>query len=160
MLTAEYVRERLLYDPETGIFTWRNGPRAGKQAGWANRRGYIVICVDDINQYGHRLAWLYVTGELPSALIDHRDQNRGNNRFANLREAGSDQNQFNRGKSRTSKSGIKGVFQVKGRWLASIRAGAGRRFYLGSFDTKEMAAVAYADAALRLHGEFSHIPGG
>ena len=61
-LTAERLRELLLYDPETGVFTRRIGAgsaRAGVLAGSAHIEYYRAIHVDGRSYLAHRLAWLY-----------------------------------------------------------------------------------------------------
>lgn len=57
-----------------------------------------------------------------------------------------------------STSGIKGVYWAErlnktSPWLVQVRA-HGKLHYVGYFKTKEEAASARREAALRLHGEF------
>lgn len=167
-LTAEYLRSRLHYDPESGIFTWLpvvgntksaqvfNGKCAGRRAGSIGPKGYVNIKINKIKCYAHVLAWLYMTGEWPEHEVDHRDRCRSNNAFRNLREATESQSMWNTGIRSDNTSGHKGVYwhgQAE-RWGAAI-ASAGKRVYLGLFDTKEAAAAAYRSASLERHGEFS-----
>ena len=59
----------------TGIFTVikrrRNQLQIGDVAGHKNKRGYLVLFIDGYGYLGHRLAWLYMTGEWPLDEIDH-----------------------------------------------------------------------------------------
>lgn len=111
-LTAEYVRAILDYETETGLFRWKtrsfddgritkiwNTKHAGKIAGTVCVQGYVAIGVDDHPRKAHRLAWLWVTGEWPVE-VDHKDRNRANNRWSNLRHADDSTNQHNRGISK------------------------------------------------------------
>ena len=88
--------------------------------------------------------------------IDHVDGNGLNNRRNNLRAATTAQNQRNQGIDRRNKSGVKGVWWVgsQQKWRAGITVDR-KRYYLGSFSSKEDAAAAYDMAAARLHGEFA-----
>lgn len=112
--------------------------------------------IDGRNYKAHRVAWLLMTGAWPTKEIDHRDHDGLNNRWVNLREATSSQNKMNQRKGTLSLSGIRGVFLDKrdGRWFARVTVN-GRHHHLGRFSSKEQAAIAYADAAPRLHGEFA-----
>ena len=97
MVSAERLRELLHYDPETGIFRWRNwrtGP-AKETAGRPSQR-YLQIQVDGRRYQAHRLAILYVTGVWPPDVVDHIDGDGFNNRIANLRSATKSQNLHNR----------------------------------------------------------------
>jgi hypothetical protein len=158
MLTAARVHELLTYEPATGIFRWRvsrrGGVKAGDVAGCIDPLGYVMITVDDVRYRAHRLAFLYMTGEWPAASTDHRDGDRSNNRWANLREATHGQNSANRGT--WSKSGHKGASRNGNRWQAKIQH-EGQSYYLGTFDTVREASAAYAEAAYALHGEFARV---
>jgi hypothetical protein len=161
LLNAERLRKQVSYDPETGEFRWRLSgrgrfKRSGEVAGRLNERGYIRLSVDGNECYGHRLAWLYMTGEWPENEIDHINRVRSDNRFANLRAATTSENRRNtKGiPSRRIHSRFKGVSRERGRWVAKISTD-GKTVRLGLFDTEEDAAGAYRLAAERHHGEFA-----
>lgn len=91
-ITLEHLRKILHYDPASGRFTWLRATswrvRVGAVAGSVNKRlGYVVIGIGGVTYYAHRLAWLYVHGEMPSDQIDHIDGDRANNALVNLRKA-------------------------------------------------------------------------
>ena len=155
-LTQERLKELLSYDSETGIFTRKvslsRSTWIGQIAG-TNSDGYLKISVDGLYYKGHRLAWLYIHGRWPAEQIDHIDGNRGNNAFANLREATTRQNTQNRKyASRTTMSGLLGVhYRPKSnRWVASIRID-GNPKYLGYFSSPAEAHAAYLAAKRKFH---------
>ena len=155
-LTAERLRKVLNYDPATGIFRWRitrPGVRAGIAAGCRGRKGYHQIRIDRTLYQLGRLAWLYKTGKWPKLVLDYINGNRADIRWANLREATRAQQ---RSKSRPrNKLGVKGVWKTKsGRYVAEIKV-AGKKTYLGLFDTIEKASTAYARAAKDTFGQFA-----
>lgn len=166
--TAEEIRALLDYDPKTGIFRWRErtgrtsrftGVVAGSMCRRRNRE-YIEIRLPPHRKLflGHRLAWVYMTGQWPENHVDHIDLIGTNNAWDNLREATNSENLFNRGKTSRNTSGYKGVWLHRrlGKWCAEIKA-SGHRHRLGTFETPELAAAAYAEAAKRLHGEFANV---
>ena len=96
LINADGLRRLFHYNPLTGIFTrliavaGRGGGRVGDRPGWVKPGrygGYLLICVERRIYRAHRLAWLYMTGNWPSAFLDHVDLNKKNNIFSNLREA-------------------------------------------------------------------------
>ena len=96
-------------------------------------------------------------GAIPEGIdIDHRDRNKANNRIANLRKATASQNLFNSPKRTRNTSGVKGVSLNRNKWQARIMVN-GVDIRLGRFVSKGMAAVAYAKAAIRYHGEFARV---
>ena len=160
MLTADILRERLYYDPETGLFTWvsKKSPKSrvkvGTTAGTIESYGYRIIKLYGKIYKAHRLAWLYMTGEWPAELIDHINGNRSDNRWGNLREATPAQNVMNM--KPVGASGAKGVCWHKKdkKWQAAIRH-RGTTLYLGQFNSRDEAARVYAVAARDLFGEFA-----
>lgn len=161
MLTAERVRELLNYDPETGVFQWRK-PRAqaiGKsEAGTINASGYRIMNVAGKLYRAHRLAWLYVYGEMPDGMIDHINGVRSDNRIANLRLADNGKNQMNAKRRSDNKSGYRGVswHRKASKWSAEIWCD-GEKHYLGLFECEKDAHAARVEAAKRLHGEFARV---
>jgi HNH endonuclease/AP2 domain len=146
-------------EPETGNFIWRRKDRwNGRKAGTINKRdGYRRICVDGEIMLAHRLVWFYVHGAWPDDIydLDHKNQNRLDNRLSNLRLGTRPQNQFNVGPRKTNKSGFKGVSRrANGKWWAKIGAN-GKVYSLGIHDDPAVAHQAYVAAAKRLHGEFA-----
>jgi hypothetical protein len=149
MLTAEVLREALHYDPLTGVFTWRKPhPRArcvkvGQRAGYVRPDGYVVIRVFE-SHLAHRLAWLYVHGVWPERFIDHRNEDRADNRIANLRDvtnAVNLQNQHHPQKNSTT--GYRGVYRDRTGCFGARLKCRGVTYHLGTYATPEQAHVAY-----------------
>ena len=97
MLSHERLKEVLEYDPGTGISTWlvdRTGTaRAGARAGCIHKSsGYRVIRIDGKLYREHRVIFFWMTGKWPDKEVDHRDLDKSNNRWHNLREATRSQN--------------------------------------------------------------------
>jgi hypothetical protein len=148
----------LSYDPITGVFTWREsssrGVRIGSVAGNRTSRGYIRITISGKKYAAHRLAWLFVHGELPDAEIDHINLNPSCNKISNLRVATRSQNNANR-RSMSRTGGYKGVSQTPcGRFIAKCRVN-GKQIYLGSFESAELAHKAYINCAAMIYGDFA-----
>lgn len=159
-LTQARLKELLHYDPITGSFTWIvNRGRLtckGKQAGYMHHSGYLCLTIEDADYRAHRVAWLYVHGEWPASILDHKDRNRANNAFDNLRLCGShSENSENRGLRKDSSTGYPGVTCRKGRcqynpYEARLQKD-GKRLHLGNFGTPEEAYEAYLFAKKHLH---------
>jgi hypothetical protein len=157
-LTAEWLRENLAYEPDTGSFLWKvGGPgrMRGKVLGTKIWSGYLVMKVDGTVYYAHRLAWLYVHGEWPAKSLDHIDGNKANNAISNLRLATSAQNAARR-KTTRKIAPSRGVFPHGVGFVARIHKG-GKRHYLGYFATAEAAKAAYEAKATEIYGEFAHV---
>lgn len=87
--------------------------------------------------------------------IDHINNDKLDNRKANLRICTQAENARNRPRPSNNKSGFKGVIwreHTKGFSASIVRDG--KRTYLGYFHTAEDAARAYNRAAIEKHGEF------
>jgi hypothetical protein len=97
-----------------------------------------------------------MTGSWPLIDVDHRDTNRGNDRWENLRLATSSQNAANGKLRSTNKSGAKGVHydKARGKWVARTMKDY-RHIFLGRFGSIEEAQAAYAAASSEVFGEFA-----
>lgn len=156
-LTAAQVRTLLAYDPETGIFTWvrpRKGMKKNAPAGSVKANGYLQVGISRRYYSLHRLAWLITTGKWPIAQIDHKNGNKLDNRWSNLREASRSQNMWNRRKSAANTSGFKGVRWEAKKWRVRLKY-HGKLLHIGFFDTVEAAHAAYCEAAKQYYGEFA-----
>jgi len=159
VITQARLKELLDYDPLTGVFVWKvqRGGTAyvGSVAGRTSTDGYIEISVDGVRHGAHRLAWLYVYNKWPRKEMDHINLVKNDNSIGNLREATRAENTRNIGLPNRNTSGFKGAFFKKatGRWTAAIRYNGVQR-HLGTFERREDAAAAYAEASRRLHKDF------
>jgi hypothetical protein len=152
---VERVRELLDYNPLTGEFFWRvtvnaNGAHAGDNAGRLVNGRYRAIVINKQQYLAHRLAWLLSYGADPGNFdVEHKDEDKTNNRLDNLRLATRSQNKANQRKPKGY-----GLCKSTGRWLARIKV-AGKQLYLGRFATEEEARQAYVSAKLHHFGEFA-----
>lgn len=121
----------------------------------AMKDGNIYTRIDGRIALMHRL----IMNAPESLEVDHADGNRLNNQRTNLRLATSSQNKCNRGPRKDNKSGFKGVSWHSQRecWTARIKQPHGKYLFLGLYDNKEQAALAYNLAAMELHKEFAFI---
>lgn len=146
----------LSYDPCTGIFTnkvWRSSNAvAGSVAGAMQNKGYLTIWLDGRRYMAHRLAWLYVYGELPEKQIDHTNREKSDNRIANLRLADNSENQQNVAMTSNNKSGAVGVYWHKknNRWFSQIIVNR-KTIHLGSFTDFNEAVMARKRAEMEYH---------
>lgn len=174
LVTLDWLKERLSYDPLTGLLTWKvrpvlsssdktfNKKYAGKTAGSLRPSGYVVVCFHvagrDLPVKANRIIMSFEMGWLLSEdeIVDHEDRVRSNNKLINLRYCGVGDNSKNVSISKRNTSGFKGVFwhNGAGRWMSQIKSD-GKLKYLGLFESKEKAALAYDEAAVLLHGSFA-----
>ena len=153
------VRELFNFDPDTGVFTYKQVPRntgfkIGDEAGYIRDGKYRMIKIDGRPYYAHRLAWFYMYGVWPAKIIDHINGNKQDNRIANLRNASMSQNKSNGETYANNTSGYKGVVKCGKRWKAQITHN-NKVIYLGLHDTKEEAHQAYLLAAKGLQEDFA-----
>lgn len=158
-ITQSQLKDLVLYDSETGVFTWRRkfGRKivVGSVAGHVCKRfGYVKLGVNGRIYMAHRLAYLYMTGAFPESFLDHINGNRADNRWENLRDADAQLNNQNHrhASSHNKSSGLLGVSwrQSKGKWRASITVDR-RSKHIGYFGSSEEAHAAYVAAKRVLH---------
>lgn len=168
MISQARLKKLLTYEADTGVFVWLardrnespsenawrgfNSRYAGSVAGCIKSNGYRVIMVDKQQIYAHRLAWLYVSGAMPTEMIDHIDGDTLNNAFANLRPVSCLENNHNRSMTKVNRSGVNGVHWSNSNngWVAQIKVEY-KVIHLGTFLTIRDAAAARKQAE-RDHG--------
>lgn len=88
-------------------------------------------------------------------VVDHTNGDGLDNRMCNLRLATPSQNNMNRKVGLNGKTGIRGVHYSEDRGVYYARITVkGKNIFLGTFNTAEEAAHAYADASAKYHGEY------
>ncbi|WP_163331890.1 HNH endonuclease [Klebsiella aerogenes] len=151
-ITQDELKALVRYDPDTGCFhhlVARKNVRAGDVAGGLDMEGYIRLRLNGRRYKAHRLAIFYMTGEWPKA-VDHKNKNRSDNRWCNIRPCSLSENNQNPGVSPKNKSGCSGVHWHgrQKKWIAAIQIDR-KKLHLGSFSSKE-EAEAVAVAAFRV----------
>ena len=153
MISAERVSQLLHYDEETGLLTWKVAQsrrvKVGHVAGCVKKRSpasgpsYRYVKIDGRTYAAHRIAWLFITGTMPSWEIDHIDGDGTNNRKNNLRDVRHVENCRNQKFRSTNKTGVMGVEWDAERhmWRATIKVN-GRRRHIGRYDRFEDAVNA------------------
>lgn len=160
-LTQDKLKEKLHYDPDTGVFIWVVPPapsvKLGDTAGCLDSQGYIVIKWKDIQYKAHRLAFLYMTGAFPPEQTDHINGVRDDNRWENLRAVTCQENQRNRKLPKDNTSGVMGVTRRNKdkTWEVSIRI-PGKRLYIGRFSDFSEAVCARKSAENKYNFHVNH----
>lgn len=154
ILTQEYLKKVLHYEPETGNFfhkVTQGHSICGRLAGCTSR-GYRKIRVLDRLYQAHRLDWFYMYGQWPDGELDHNHGNRGDNKVAKLRSATYSQNRANSNHWKYGNTSIRGIHKCKnGKYQARCNSK-----YLGTFKTLDEAIVARLDAEKRYQGEYAY----
>ena len=152
--TAEQLRSKIAYNPETGALVWkiaRNSNLIGTESRSLDKSGYVQVHVLKRTLKGHRLAWLLHFGEWPNHDIDHINGDRADNRIENLRQVLNAVNcQNKRSPLPSNKLGILGVSWQKGAYRAAVTINR-KQHHLGRFATAEQAHAAYVAAKRLLH---------
>jgi hypothetical protein len=148
------LKEYLFYNPETGVFSCikpsgkrKVGDRVGAVSG-----GYLQIGFGMYRERAHRLAWLYMYGEMPK-VIDHINGNRSDNRLCNLRNVTQQENVQNyRNVPKHNNTGYLGVsyFKATNKFSAYVTNNY-KKIHLGYFDDPKVAHEAYLTAKRKLH---------
>jgi hypothetical protein len=161
-LTQKIVRELFEYR-EDGNLIWKYHPKnknlIGKVAGCVdNYSGYVRVSILGKSWRAHRIIFLYHNGYLPKfpMTVDHI-KNKNDNRIENLREADQNQQQHNKGLTKSNTSGVKGVSWNKRneKWEAQLKF-EGKKLHVGYFIDIKEAETAIKKLREQLHGEFAN----
>lgn len=160
-LSLETLKHRLLYNPETGVFTRKClmvGSSMGSVCGSLKPSGYVVVRVDGEYYRAHRLAWFYQYGKWPTGDVDHINRNRSDNRIENLRESDRSENLCNSSVRSDNTSGVKGVHFNRTNRTYTVRVQKnGACFEKHGIKTLEHAASIAKSARLSMHGAFANL---
>jgi hypothetical protein len=128
---------------------WRTQICRYKDREWT----YAVSKVGKKLLYMHRL----ILNAQKEEVVDHINHDTLDNRRSNIRICTQRQNMQNSVRPSNNTSGFKGVFfDKKYGWRVQIRVD-GRKKEIGHFQTAELAAQAYDEAARKYHGEFARL---
>ena len=154
-LTREDLTKRIKYNPETGHSTYLEsaGCRVvGDVVGSSPGVGYVAISIGKRRALYHDMVWFYVTGDWPVVDVDHKDGDKRNNRWDNLRLATRSQNASNAGLRLDNELGVKGVRLLKDTGKYQVRV-SGKSY--GCYEDLELAELVCHEARLSVHGEFA-----
>ena len=157
-ITQEELQRLFTYNGRNLCWKVTRGmAKAGKVAGTVNSRGYIHIRINNRFYQANRLVWIFLTGETLTEfdIIDHKDQDRTNNAFSNLRKCSNSQNGCNSKTPKTSSTGVKNVHRVGDRGFR-IECKLNGKIYNSPIYTDVNKAIADRDEFVkRIHGEFA-----
>ena len=158
-ITLERLKKLAHYDAATGQFVLkkhRTGTtrKVGDVLGSKTKSGYLEACFDQRTYYLHRLAYFYMTGEVPQT-VDHINGNGMDNRWGNLRSVTQQQNMENIKKMRPDNTtGYRGVHRWHGKYRGKIVVNK-KQIHLGTFSTAEEAAKAYEAARPTIYSYYA-----
>jgi hypothetical protein len=128
----------------------------GQIAGNPDAKGYLKVTHKGKGYCVHRIIYLLQHGNCPD-FIDHINGIKDDNRIENLREADISTNHYNCKIPVHNTSGAKGVHKLKRQTGYQARINFdGKRKYLGTFPTFELADEFVSLARDMLHGDFAN----
>lgn len=159
-MTQTELKDILHYNQDTGVFLWlvsKGRMKAELVAGSPDGCGHLQIKINKKQYKAHRLAFLYMNGEMPSDEVDHINGCPSDNRWENLREVSRKENGENLKLSLKNSSGFRGVCfnKARNKFQADV-IHFGKHHYLGLFDTAQEANEAVKIARSKL---FTHDTG-
>jgi hypothetical protein len=160
-----YAKEHISYNPETGEFrwikkppmmNWKNRCNPGDLVGYIHSKGYRVATLKGKHIQLHRLAWIFIHGEIATETIDHINGVRHDNRICNLRLATRTQNAQNASARKKHGNRIKNVSwdSESGKWRVRV-VKDGKRYHGGRFEDPNEAEKVAKQLMKELHGEFA-----
>lgn len=157
-ITYDSLNKFFEYSETTGLVTAKvtnKNRNAGDIIGYSHSQGYITAYLNGREYLLHRLIWVMKTGIWPIQ-IDHINHNRSDNRWENLRDIQSRDNQLNSSLQKNSSSGVLGVRKLPyGSYQAYIMVNR-KQINLGCYKTKEEASKAREVANIKYGFHVNH----
>jgi hypothetical protein len=157
-LTQGYLKKCIYYNEHDGLAVWKRRPvdhfkserdakiwntkNAGNCISCKGNNGYFRLSINGKSYSLHRLVFLYMDGSMPANQVDHKDKNRLNNKYDNLRQATALINSQNQPLRSNNTSGIKGVYwnSLRKKWHARITVNK-KVIHLGYYTKKKEAEI-------------------
>lgn len=151
------MKNYISYEPKSGKAFWSvdygRRIKRGTEIKTINN-GYYVVSFRKVQYLLHRVIWFIKTGEQPGYIIDHKNRNRLDNSWSNLRLVTFSQSSINTKISTKNTSGYKGVYFRKNRNSFVARIGSGKdRKIIGHYKTAYAAGLAYDFEAYNRYGK-------
>ena len=162
-LNQDYLKQCIYYNEYDGLAVWKRRPtnhfkserdskiwnakNAGNCISCKGNNGYFRLSINGKSYSLHRLIFLYMTGSMPENQVDHKDRDRLNNKYENLRQATAMVNSQNQHIRIDNTSGIKGVYwnSLRDKWHARITVNK-KVIHLGYYTEKTKAERIRRDA--------------
>lgn len=158
-ITADDLSKVMRYDASTGNFLWvvkpANRVSVGDVVGSRDVRGYVRVRFKGVRYWSHQLAFLAMTGSLPTGPVDHINGDKSDHSWGNLRASSQRENAYNTPAHRDNKLGIKNV-SFHGEKYRAVLYLEGKQVSLGRFDTPEEAAAVARAARKTHHKEYAY----
>lgn len=149
-MNQQTLKKHVIYNPDTGMFTYI---KSGKLIDNKNKLGYVRVSIEGKRYLAHRLAIVYMGGELKDKEeVDHLNRVKNDNRYSNLIVGTSRDNKMNRDLQDNNHTGVNGVSFCKtnSMYEANVKT-QGRKIFLGYYDSLHDAKIA-RQAANRVLG--------
>lgn len=137
----DYLNKNVRANFETGELYWSRPfkkRRMETPLGCLDKKGYVKIQINHVATYAHRVIWILAYGYIPK-MLDHINQNPGDNRLCNLKETNHSENALNSKDWSTNTTGVKGVSITPYNTFKVNKCGT----HLGTFKDFRMAIDAY-----------------
>ena len=152
--TPDILRKIIRYNKKTGQLTRiKKGSLEWQPVKPYEAKGYHRVRVLYRTFSVHQLAFLLVLGYIPP-IIDHRNGNKKDNRWSNLREASASDNVCNKPTRTNNKLGHKNICFSKGTFQVGVCKDGVRRFK--RFHTLEEALRYRNELLNNRHGDFAN----
>lgn len=150
-MNQEELKKIVEYNPDTGVFI-----RDNREIGGKTFQGYLTASIKGNRFLLHRLAFLYMLGNLPSGQVDHVNGDRTDNRWANLRLVTRQQNMFNKRANLNRNLDMKNVYWMPHlkRYRVKMKINKITKHF-GYFDNLEQAIERAKEVQKEYHGEYA-----